>query len=111
MIYEYRCLNCNYECEHVQSIKDKPLKKCPSCKKNKLERLISVTSGFVRKEATTIGQLADRNSKRLGKSEVQERDLKRKEESKVALDQAKVELNRKINKMSEIQKRKYIDGD
>lgn len=111
MIYEYRCSSCSHEFEQVQSIKDKPLKKCPSCNKNKLERLISISSGFVRREATTLGQLADRNAKKLGKAEVSERDHKKKEESKTALDQAKIELNRKINKMSESQKRKYIDGN
>lgn len=110
MIYEYRCNNCQHEFEAVQTIKEKPLKKCPSCKKNKLERLISVTTGFVRRDATTIGQVADRNAKKLGKNEVQERDLKKKSDTKVALDQAKVELNRTINKMSEDQKRKYIDN-
>jgi putative FmdB family regulatory protein len=43
-IYEYKCSNCGYEFEVEQSIKNKPLKKCSSCKKNMLERLISTTS-------------------------------------------------------------------
>jgi putative FmdB family regulatory protein len=43
-MYEYECSNCNHKFEAEQNIKDKPLKKCPSCKKNKLERLISQTA-------------------------------------------------------------------
>jgi len=38
--YEYRCDACGYDLEEFQSIKEAPLKKCPSCKKNKLKRLI-----------------------------------------------------------------------
>lgn len=39
--YEYRCRNCGHQLEEFQYISDPPLKKCPECKKNKLERLIS----------------------------------------------------------------------
>jgi len=39
--YEYRCKACNHEMESFQSIKARPLKKCPACEKNTLERLIS----------------------------------------------------------------------
>ena len=39
--YEYRCNACGHEMESFQSIKARPLKKCPSCEKMKLERLIS----------------------------------------------------------------------
>ena len=39
--YEYRCKECNHEMESFQSIKARPLKKCPACEKNMLERLIS----------------------------------------------------------------------
>tara|TARA_Y100001933_G_scaffold253947_1_gene294933 strand:- start:122 stop:472 length:351 start_codon:yes stop_codon:yes gene_type:complete len=39
--YEYRCDACGHEMEAFQSIKASPLKKCPSCAKNKLQRLIS----------------------------------------------------------------------
>ena len=37
--YQYSCENCKYEFEELQSFSDKPLKKCPKCKKNKLIRL------------------------------------------------------------------------
>jgi putative FmdB family regulatory protein len=40
-IYEYSCKNCG-TIEVRQSIKDEPLKKCPTCKE-KIKRLISLT--------------------------------------------------------------------
>lgn len=43
-IYEYECKNCGETLEELQSFSDPPLKKCPSCKKNKLEKLISLSS-------------------------------------------------------------------
>lgn len=38
--YEYKCNACGHRFEQFQSMKDKPLKKCPECEKNALERLI-----------------------------------------------------------------------
>ncbi len=39
--YEYECPNCGYRDEVLQKINDKPLKKCPSCGKNGLKKLMS----------------------------------------------------------------------
>lgn len=44
--YEYRCGSCKHEFEQYQSIKDSPLRKCPECGKNALERLIG-TGGAI----------------------------------------------------------------
>lgn len=44
--YEYRCKSCAHEFEYFQSMKDAPLRKCPECGKNTLERLIG-TGGAV----------------------------------------------------------------
>ncbi|MBS0196925.1 MAG: zinc ribbon domain-containing protein [Planctomycetes bacterium] len=38
--YDYHCGACKKEFEQFQSMKDKPLRKCPLCGKNALERLI-----------------------------------------------------------------------
>ncbi|MCA9064066.1 MAG: zinc ribbon domain-containing protein [Planctomycetaceae bacterium] len=45
--YEYRCSACNNEWEEFQSIKADPTKKCPKCKKNKAERIISSGGGLI----------------------------------------------------------------
>lgn len=39
--YEYECPNCGYRDEVLQKISDKPLKKCPSCGKPGLKKLMS----------------------------------------------------------------------
>ncbi len=45
--YEYHCDACSHEFEEFQYIKDEPLKKCPTCGKNKLRRLISGGAAIV----------------------------------------------------------------
>ncbi len=39
--YEYECENCKFYTEQLQKITDAPLKKCPSCGKNRLKKLVS----------------------------------------------------------------------
>lgn len=45
--YEYECQECGYNFEEFQSMTEKPLKKCPSCKKQKLIRLIGSGAGII----------------------------------------------------------------
>jgi putative FmdB family regulatory protein len=44
--YDYECTNCGYVFEVFQGITDRPLEKCPKCKKN-LKRLISSGAGII----------------------------------------------------------------
>jgi putative FmdB family regulatory protein len=39
--YEYECLSCGKHTEVLQAISEKPLKKCPSCGKSALKKLMS----------------------------------------------------------------------
>jgi putative FmdB family regulatory protein len=39
--YEYECPNCGYHDEVLQKINDKPLKKCPTCGKSGLRKLMT----------------------------------------------------------------------
>jgi putative FmdB family regulatory protein len=39
--YEYQCKNCGHELEAMQKVSDSPLKKCPDCGKQQLQRLMS----------------------------------------------------------------------
>lgn len=39
--YEYACQACGHEFDIMQKISDAPLRKCPSCKRDKLQKLVS----------------------------------------------------------------------
>ncbi len=39
--YEYECQNCKFYTELLQKVSDAPLKKCPSCGKNAMKKLVS----------------------------------------------------------------------
>ena len=41
-IYEYHCKLCGHAFDEIQQFSDLPLKKCPECGKNKLEKMISI---------------------------------------------------------------------
>ena len=43
-IYEYRCSKCGHELETLQKINDDPLKQCPICKQDSLQKLVSAAS-------------------------------------------------------------------
>jgi putative FmdB family regulatory protein len=45
--YEYECEACGHAFEQFQSIKAEPVKKCPSCGKKKVKRLLGTGAGFV----------------------------------------------------------------
>ncbi|MBI3410501.1 MAG: zinc ribbon domain-containing protein [Planctomycetes bacterium] len=45
--YDYQCDACNHTFEEFQSMMDKPLKKCPKCKKSKLRRLIGTGAAII----------------------------------------------------------------
>jgi putative FmdB family regulatory protein len=45
--YEYQCAACEHRFEELQSFSDEPLKKCPKCKKKRLERLIGMGAAIL----------------------------------------------------------------
>lgn len=45
--YQYECENCGHALEQWQSMTDKKLRKCPSCGKLKLQRLIGTGGGII----------------------------------------------------------------
>lgn len=49
MTYEYLCQDCGNQWEAEQSIKEKPLTRCPSCGAEAAKRLISGGTGFLLK--------------------------------------------------------------
>lgn len=45
--YDYVCSKCGHELEVFQSMKDAPLRKCPSCKKAGLRRRVGGGAGLI----------------------------------------------------------------
>jgi putative FmdB family regulatory protein len=45
--YDYKCDGCGNQFERFQSIMAAPIKKCPSCGKNKVRRLIGPGAGLI----------------------------------------------------------------
>lgn len=45
--YDYECESCGHAFEKFQSMSARPVRKCPSCKKNKVERVIGAGSGLI----------------------------------------------------------------
>lgn len=45
--YDYECSACGHTFEEFQGINDPVLKKCPECKKNKLQRLFGTGAAIV----------------------------------------------------------------
>ncbi|OGV58851.1 MAG: FmdB family transcriptional regulator [Lentisphaerae bacterium RIFOXYA12_FULL_48_11] len=44
--YEYECTKCQHHFEKFQSMKDKPLQKCPECR-GKVRRLLGAGAGII----------------------------------------------------------------
>lgn len=45
--YDYACSACGHRFEQFQSMSADPLRRCPACSKNKLERLIGAGAGVI----------------------------------------------------------------
>ncbi len=75
-IRAYRCEHCEAIYSEIAERKEtKRRKKCPGCKKNKLDGYIStVSEGIVKRNITTLGQQAEHNTKKMGRYGKQKAD-------------------------------------
>ena len=78
--YDYGCNHCGFLWQDViQSINDAPKKKCPKCSKMTLDRILfGGIHVFTRGEATTLGQLAEHNTKKWDIMSCRTRERKQK---------------------------------
>jgi putative FmdB family regulatory protein len=110
MLYDYKCDKCNHEILDVyQSIKDDTLVNCPACGKDSLARVIYGGIHASVRGTNTIGQLADKNWRSMGKykqSEILEKTKNAKEKS--STQELGPATTKQINKMSQQQKKNYI---
>lgn len=113
-LYDYQCKHCEHIVEDIfQHMSDDPLKKCPECDEDGLERIITGgIAGFV-SGSNTIGSLADKNAK-MNKNKIAEANHKKKESEPQPLQpwykdsKYGVASSKEINKMSTEQKTRYI---
>ncbi len=107
--YDYECSECGYYKEVFQKFSEKPLVRCPECKKHKFRRVIlNAPHISVKGEPTTVQHLADRNTQKLGNYELQDK-MQADNMDKVKKDREVNQRRSKINKMSTAQKMKFIE--
>lgn len=69
--YEYECGTCSANFDVMQSIKDDAYTVCPECNTNTLTRVLHAPLHIqIIGEPITIGQLAERNAKRMSVEEM-----------------------------------------
>jgi len=107
--YDYECADCKHQEEIFQKFAEKELDICPSCNKSSFRRVIlEPPLAFIKGDPTSVGQLADRNTKKMGKYELEDKCRADNMETHKKNKEAST-LRNKINKMTTTQKKKYIE--
>ena len=107
--YDYECADCGHQAEHFQKYSEEPLSECPECKSKTFRRVIlSPPQAFIKGDPTTVQHLADRNTQKMGKYELQDK-MKADNMDKHIKDKEVNRLRSKINKMTDTQKKRYIE--
>jgi len=113
--YDFECEPCCYHTEIFMTFNEyENLKECPVCGQKTLKRVIlGAPNLLVRGNPTTIGQLADENTSKMGHYERQEKENKDRGNTRLTPEQkAKREQHQKIVSMTPEQKIKWIEkGD
>jgi putative FmdB family regulatory protein len=130
--YQYHCDSCGLDVEIDQSIKDDPVPVCVECRSTTFHR-VPCTPLYVKVvgEPTTIGQLAERNSRGMSSDQkrvIQEENRTKKTINRIPshlrptsipdttdntklpdwVEKPRTKTHKEIGKMSERQKQKYI---
>src|SRR5262249_24673512 len=92
--YEYECSNCKFYVETLQKISDEPLKKCPSCEKPTLKKLISAPV-FRLKAAAWTNTASKSEAKKNPKTADREEPAEKAENTKPAASDPKAEKSDK----------------
>jgi putative FmdB family regulatory protein len=108
--YDFECEPCAYITEIRQSASEPNILKCPICEQETLKKVfISAPTVFVRGEPTTIGQLAERNTSKIGKYELETKRESDKIQTAVSEEvKKKRKEHRAIQSMTPEQQVKYI---
>jgi putative FmdB family regulatory protein len=106
--YHYACKECKEEFEVFHSIKEPLRTICPFCEKAGLSVVLDEPPVIINKEVKTIGQLAEKNAKSLGRYGLEEKMAKDSSLERIK-HREKRELNSKIAKLSPEKQRKFIE--
>jgi putative FmdB family regulatory protein len=107
-IYHYKCSSCPNDFETFHSIKEPLWEVCPSCKNKTLAVVLDGAPDIMNKEIRTIGQLAEANSKKMGKEQIQ-RKMEEDGSLQRMKNQEKMAEVRKLASLSQEQKIRYIE--
>lgn len=111
-VREYICENCNLESYDVVKRSDKSRRvRCPHCNKNALESIVSAPYGRVKGQ--TVGSLAEQNTKKMGRYELESK-RKELEENNHRVNPSTLkhtERMRKIAKLQGKQKERFLKGE
>lgn len=80
--YDYKCRECGYRFEEMQSMNADPLKTCPECNTDSLRRLLGAGAGFIFKGSGFY--ITD--YKNNGNSQSEKQKSENKQESSTAKD-------------------------
>ncbi len=106
--YGFTCNDCCVEFEVFHGINETPEIHCDNCNSTNLQQQFYAPTCFTKGEATSVKMLAERNAKRMGREEVQERGLKNKEAREARLGKPRKRLWPKVN-LNEIKDvQKYV---
>lgn len=109
-LYEYKCRDCGEILEKRQLMSETPLVKCPSCKKNKLERVLYPgLYAYVAKSASDfkkLGDLALHNTDKMSNDEFLEKSTKVGHDPEIA---KKRKENKKLNRLDKKAQQDYIE--
>jgi len=108
-LYDYECSGCGHSEEISQKFSEKELSKCPACNKGKFRRVIlNPPMAFIKGDAKTVAQLADRNTKKMGKYELQDREQADNIEERKS-QKNEQDFRKKLNSLTSAQTKNYIE--
>ena len=106
-IYHYKC-ECGFDQEVYHSIKEPTKQQCPACKNPSLYIVIDTIPYGAVKEVKTVGQLAEKNSRNMGKEQVQMKMDSDGTTEKIK-NTEKMREAMKLGSLTPEKKRKYIE--
>jgi len=109
----YVCDNCDYHMVVKQNLHAPLKKKCPECGKHTLYQDLTGQHTFVYQEPKTLGHLAQRNTERMGKYDLEERrrkdEFKKKKKKPTWYNPEAKELHKELKEINTPEKQhKYI---